>query len=73
MNAFAAKLRRFLTTEDGPTMVEYAVMMALVAAAMVGTIGAAGTASNTTFGKVVVAVNPEAADESGGGRRGWCP
>jgi pilus assembly protein Flp/PilA len=71
-HALAARLRRFLITDDGPTMVEYAVMIALIVAGMVGAIGAVGTTSNTTFAKVVVGVNPEAAEDSGG-RGGWCP
>ena len=30
MNAFALKVKRFLQSEDGPTAVEYAVMLALI-------------------------------------------
>lgn len=30
MQAFLARVRRFLTSEDGPTAFEYAVMLALI-------------------------------------------
>ena len=30
MKSFAKKLQRFLASEDGPTAVEYAVMLALI-------------------------------------------
>lgn len=73
MRAVAAKLRRFLIDDDGPSLVEYAVMIALVVAGMVGTIAAVGGQSNKTFAKVVAGVNPEAVDESGSDGGGWCP
>ncbi len=43
MRLFAASLRKFLTTEDGPTAVEYAVMLALIIALCLTAIGAIGT------------------------------
>lgn len=36
-------LKKFLTSEDGPTAVEYAVMLALIVVVCIGTITAVGT------------------------------
>ena len=42
-------LKKFLTSEDGPTAVEYAVMLALIVVVCIGTISAVGTKVNTSF------------------------
>jgi pilus assembly protein Flp/PilA len=42
-------LKRFLVSEDGPTAVEYAVMLALIIVVCLGAIQAVGTNTNTTF------------------------
>ena len=42
-------LKKFLTSEDGPTAVEYAVMLALSVVVCIGTITAVGTKVNTSF------------------------
>ena len=42
-------IQRFLRTEDGPTAVEYAVMLALILASIFGTIGAVGGAAGGMF------------------------
>jgi pilus assembly protein Flp/PilA len=52
MNTFALKLRRFLVSEDGPTAVEYAVMLALIIIVCLAAIGTIGTKANTTFENV---------------------
>ncbi|MFH5804305.1 Flp family type IVb pilin [Alienimonas sp. DA493] len=44
-------IRRFLTTEDGPTSVEYAVMLALILASIFGTIGAVGGTTGGLFAR----------------------
>lgn len=44
-----AALVRFLKQEDGPTAVEYAVMLALIIVAVFGTVSAVGTTANTSF------------------------
>jgi len=49
MNRFALKVRRFLASEDGPTAVEYAVMLALIVIVCLAAIGSIGTNANTTF------------------------
>ena len=52
MKPFAQKLYRFLASEDGPTAVEYAVMLALIVIVCLGTITTIGTNANATFQKV---------------------
>ena len=44
------KVQHFLVSEDGPTAVEYAVMLALIVVVCLGTIGQVGGSANTTFG-----------------------
>jgi pilus assembly protein Flp/PilA len=41
--------RRFIRSEDGPTDVEYAVMMALIIVVCVSTITTLGTNAKTTY------------------------
>jgi pilus assembly protein Flp/PilA len=45
-------LRRFLASEDGPTAVEYAVMLALIVVVCLGAIQTIGTNANTVFTSV---------------------
>jgi pilus assembly protein Flp/PilA len=52
MKNLALKVQRFLTSEDGPTAVEYAVMLALIVIVCLTAIQAIGTNANTTFGKI---------------------
>jgi pilus assembly protein Flp/PilA len=49
MKTLATKVQRFLVSEDGPTAVEYAVMLALIVIVCIGSIRAVGTSANTTF------------------------
>jgi pilus assembly protein Flp/PilA len=42
-------LRRFVTSEDGPTSVEYAVMLALIFVVCFAAIGLVGTNTNKGF------------------------
>ena len=42
----------FLKKEDGPTAVEYAVMLALIIVVCIAAITAIGTNANSTFSKV---------------------
>ena len=44
----------FLKTEDGPTAVEYAVMLALIVVVCIGAITMMGTNSSSTFGNVAL-------------------
>jgi len=52
MNAFASRVKRFLVSEDGPTAVEYAVMLALIIIVCLVSIQAIGTNANATFNSV---------------------
>ena len=52
MKSLALKLRRFLVCEDGPTAVEYAVMLALIVIVCLTAISSIGTKAKSTFSKV---------------------
>ncbi len=52
MKLLAKKVHRFLVSEDGPTAVEYAVMLALIVIVCLTAIGTIGTNANTTFTNV---------------------
>jgi pilus assembly protein Flp/PilA len=56
MTKLALKVRRFLKSEDGPTAVEYAVMLALIVVVCLGAIQTIGTRANTTFTAVATAL-----------------
>ncbi len=47
----------FLKREDGPTAVEYAVMLALIIVVCIGTVTTLGSNANKTFNSVAGAVN----------------
>ena len=52
MKSFALKLKKFLVSEDGPTAVEYAVMLALIIVVCLTAIQAVGTNAASTFNTV---------------------
>jgi pilus assembly protein Flp/PilA len=52
MSSIASKIRRFLVSEDGPTAVEYAVMLALIVAVCLAAIRTVGTRASSTFRSV---------------------
>jgi pilus assembly protein Flp/PilA len=52
MKSFTRKLQQFLVSEDGPTAVEYAVMLALIIIVCLTAISSVGTNASTTFGNV---------------------
>jgi pilus assembly protein Flp/PilA len=47
-----ADVKKFLVSEDGPTAVEYAVMLALIVVVCLTSISLIGTRANTTFNSV---------------------
>ena len=53
MKSLALKIRGFLGSEDGATAVEYAVMVALIIAACIATIGSLGQGVNNVYDNVV--------------------
>ncbi len=52
MKNFALKVRRFLVSEDGPTAVEYAVMLALIIIVCLVAITSVGSQASSTFSNV---------------------
>lgn len=52
MSLLAKKVHQFLVSEDGPTAVEYAVMLALIVIVCLTAIGQVGTRANSTFEQV---------------------
>lgn len=57
MSGFARFAVDFLKREDGPTAVEYAVMLALIIVACIASITVLGSRANGTFARVGSAVN----------------
>jgi pilus assembly protein Flp/PilA len=52
MQALVRPLLDFLRREDGPTAVEYAVMLALIIVVCIAAITTVGTKTNATFNAV---------------------
>ena len=60
MQLFAKKMVSFLKAEDGPTAVEYAVMLALIIVVCIAAITTLGSNANSTFSFVGSSVQPTA-------------
>ena len=58
MHRLAQPLVKFLKNEDGPTAVEYAVMLALIIVVCITAITTLGTNANNTFSYVAGKVAP---------------
>ena len=54
MRNWIDSLQRFLAAEDGPTAVEYAVMLALIVVVCITAITALGSNANKTFSNVAL-------------------
>ena len=52
MKKLAKKVQQFLVSEDGPTAVEYAVMLALIVIVCLTAIRSIGTNASITFNDV---------------------
>jgi len=52
MLSFLGAVKEFLVAEDGPTAVEYAVMLALIIVVCIVAIGQLGTNASATFDNV---------------------
>ena len=52
MQKLVERVKNFLAREDGPTAVEYAVMLALIIVVCITAITALGTNANKTFTSV---------------------
>jgi pilus assembly protein Flp/PilA len=58
MRSIAKKMVSFLKKEDGPTAVEYAVMLALIIVVCIAAITALGSNANETFSFVGSNIKP---------------
>jgi len=56
MKMLLTKMQRFLQSEDGPTAVEYAVMLALIVVVCLTAISSLGTNANQTFTNVATSI-----------------
>jgi pilus assembly protein Flp/PilA len=56
MKSLVKKMQRFIVCEDGPTAVEYAVMLALIIVVCLAAIRLIGTNTNATFNNVANSV-----------------
>jgi pilus assembly protein Flp/PilA len=54
MRSFADQVRKFLQAEDGPTAVEYAVMLALIVVVCIAAITTLGSNANAVFSNVAL-------------------
>jgi pilus assembly protein Flp/PilA len=61
MRAVTKTLVNFLKKEDGPTAVEYAVMLALIVVVCIAAITTLGSNANSTFSFVGSSIQPPAA------------
>jgi pilus assembly protein Flp/PilA len=52
MLTIISRVRHFLTSEDGPTAVEYAVLVGLIVVAIVAVVGSLATSISGTFSTV---------------------
>ena len=52
MRSFITSVRNFLVAEDGPTAVEYAVMLALIIIVALTAIQTVGTRTSATFNNI---------------------
>ena len=56
LSRFTSPIVNFLKNEDGPTAVEYAVMLALIIVVCITAITTLGTNANNTFSYVAVKI-----------------
>ena len=56
MRQFAKNLVKFVKAEDGPTAVEYAVMLALIIVVCIGAVTTLGSKASQTFSNVGAAI-----------------
>jgi pilus assembly protein Flp/PilA len=60
MRKLTQKFVSFLKKEDGPTAVEYAVMLALIIVVCIAAITTLGSNANSTFNFVATKIGPTA-------------
>ena len=52
MNKFVSSVKKFIVSEDGPTAVEYAVMLALIIVVCLAGVSAVGSKANAKFNSI---------------------
>ncbi len=52
MSKFVSSVKNFIVSEDGPTAVEYAVMLALIIVVCLAGVSAVGSNANAKFNNV---------------------
>ncbi len=57
MKNLMTKVSKFMKSEDGPTAVEYAIMLALIVIVCLTAIQAIGTAANAKFDEIATTLN----------------
>jgi pilus assembly protein Flp/PilA len=60
MQTLIARVQRFLVIDDGPTAVEYAVLVGLIIVALVTVFNSYDASVSTTYGSVAAALNAAA-------------
>lgn len=58
LTRFIKSIKKFVLHEENATMVEYGLLLALIAIVCVTTIGLIGTTLNTKFNTVKTSINP---------------
>lgn len=58
MQMLPSAVRRFLTSEDGPTAVEYAVLVGLIVVGTIAAVSALSTSMSGTFNTVSSSISP---------------
>jgi pilus assembly protein Flp/PilA len=56
MSQFLRSVGKFIKSDDGPTAVEYAVMLALIIVVCLVAISSLGSNANTTFSNVAASI-----------------
>lgn len=57
MTTLCEKIVRFVKSEEGPTAVEYAVMVALIIVVAIGAITTLGTSVSSTFNATATSIS----------------
>ena len=57
MTKFVNSVKNFLVSEDGPTAVEYAIMLALIVIVCIGAVQSIGTSAKAKFNAANAALN----------------
>ena len=57
MSKFVNSVKNFLVSEDGPTAVEYAIMLALIVIVCIGAVQSIGTSAKGKFDSANASLN----------------